>query len=407
MKPSSLLARRYLFSRKKKSVINVISWISLVGIAVGTCALIVVLGVYNGIGQLTQDLFSVFDPQLLVEPAEGKTFLTSTIDYDALQHTPGVERISQIVEENAWLTHKHNEAIVQLRGVDSNYAAITGLDTLLHEGAYYLKDDRPLAPEQRRPMYLLFGGEVWYNLGLGSYSNSSVAVHIPRRGTSLGMTMENAFNTDIAFPAGYFYIQQDIDERYVIADIDFVRSLMDYEEDEVTALAIRCSNPRQVNRVRSLLKEQLGEDFTIKDRFEQQPLYFKVFKSERLGVFLILSLIVLIATLNLIASLSLLIIDKRKDIGTLKAMGMNTQDVRRTFLKEGILIALVGVVSGLVFGFLICFLQQQFGIVKMGSNFITDSFPVAMRLIDFVATFVMVTLLSTLAIAFTVKKAKI
>ena len=413
MKTPLFIARRYLFSRKKKTVINVISWISLIGIAAGTTALIVVLSVYNGIGQLTQTLFNVFDPELIVEPAEGKTFHTSTIPYDALCHTPGVQAVSQMVEENAWITHKHNEAIVLLRGVDEHYGRMTGLDTLLYEGNYYLKDentsylsDDPDTEPSIPTAYLLFGSEVWYNLGLNSYTNSAVAVHIPRRGKSLGMTMEDAFNSGLAFVAGNFYIQQDIDSRYVVGDIDFVRTLMDYAPDEVTALAIDAEEGA-IERVKQSLQQQLGPAFTVKDRMEQQPLYYKVFKSERLGVFLVLSLIVLVATLNLIASLSLLIIDKRKDIGTLRAIGMDTADIRRTFRYEGVMISLVGVVAGLLLGFIICFVQQQFGIVKMGNNFVTDAFPVAMRAVDFVATFAMVTVLSLLAVMFTVRKARI
>lgn len=409
------IAKRYLFSRKKKTVINVISWISLIGIAAGTTALIVVLSVYNGIGQLTQTLFNVFDPELIVEPAEGKTFHTSTIPYDALCHTPEVLAVSQMVEENAWITHKHNEAIVLLRGVDEHYGPMTGLDTLLYEGSYCLKDENTSYLYDAASSdtgayipsaYLLFGSEVWYNLGLNSYTNSAVAVHIPKRGKSLGMTVDDAFNSGLAFVAGNFYIQQDIDSRYVVADIDFVRNLMDYSSDEVTALAID-TKEGAVDRVKQAIQQQLGPDFTVKDRMQQQPLYYKVFKSERLGVFLVLSLIVLVATLNLIASLSLLIIDKRKDIGTLRAMGMESGDIRRTFRCEGVMISMVGVVAGLLLGFIICFVQQHFGIVKMGNNFVTDAFPVAMRLVDFVSTFVMVTVLSLLAVLFTVRKAKI
>lgn len=404
MRTTHFIARRYLFSHKKKTVINVISWISLIGIAVGTTALIVVLSVYNGIGQLTQTLFNVFDPELVVEPAQGKTFHTDSIAYDAICRCDGVTSVSQLVEENAWITHKHNEAIVQLRGVDDRYGGMTGLDTMIYDGEYFLSDETaggtPVA-------FLLFGGEIYYNLGLGSYTNSPVAVHIPKRGSGIGFSMEDAFNSSYAYSAGSFYIQQEIDSRYVVADIDFVRQLMDYAPDEVTALAVAVDNPRHTDHVKDRLQELLGDGYTVKDRFDQQPLYYKVFKSERLGVFLILSLIVLIATLNLVASLSLLIIDKRKDIATLKSMGMERDDIRRTFFVEGVMISLVGVVAGLVVGFVVCLLQQQFGIVKMGSNFVTDAFPVAMRIIDFVATLLVVTLLSVGAVWFTVRKAKI
>ena len=218
---NSLIARRYFFSRKQKTVINVISWISLVGIAVSTTALVVVLSVYNGIGNLTQTLFNSFDPPLLVQPAKGKTFRLSESDLETLSHLGGVATVSQIVEENAWVTYRHNEAIVSLRGVDDNYPLVTGLDTLLYEGAYVLKGiGEAFVGEQAwasnavedssfdtYTYFLLFGAEVYYNLGIREVSNVPVAVHIPKRGVSLGFTMEEAFNTGYAMPGGNFYIQ--------------------------------------------------------------------------------------------------------------------------------------------------------------------------------------------------------
>ena len=184
--------------------------------------------------------------------------------------------------------------------------------------------------------------------------------------------------------------------------------LMDYTPDEVTSLSVALENEKSVKRIKQQLQTLLGEEYTVKDRFEQQPLYYKIFRSERLGVFLILSLIILIATLNLIASLSLLIIDKRKDIQTMKSMGMEDKTIRSTFFSEGMMIGVIGAVAGLVIGFVICWLQQHYGIVKMGGgNLIVNAFPVAMRLSDFVATFVMVMLLTALSVLFTVRHAKL
>lgn len=423
MKLSFLIARRYFFSRKQKTVINVISWISLIGIAVSTTALIVVLSVYNGIGLLTQGLFNSFDPPLLVQPAKGKTFHTADIDYAALQQLPGVAAVSQLVEENAWITYRHNEAIVTLRGVDAQYPKVTGLDTLLYEGTYLLCEEvATTAPagyddgasdtvEATLLHRLLLGAEVYYNLGIREASNLPLAVRIPKRGTALGMTVDEAFNTGYALPGGNFYIQQDIDNRYVVADIDFARQLNGYGDDECTALAIAldpAAKPSKVKeQVTHLLNTSAAAAFTIKDRFEQQPVYYKVFRSERLGIYLILALIVLISTLNLVASLTLLILDKRKDISTLRSLGLQGADLRRIFRIEGVLITSVGVVVGLFLGFVICFLQQQFGIVKMGDNFVVSAFPVAMRLSDFLTTFLLVMGLSSLAVLFSVRKSKI
>lgn len=393
------IAWRYLFSRKEKTVINLISWISLIGIMVSTVALIVVMSVYNGIGELTQSLFNVFDPELLIEPAEGKTFHTSSIDYNALKSTSHINCVSEIVEENAWITLRQAEAIVQLRGVDAGYGACSGLDSLIFDGEYILSDSDK--------HYLLLGWDIMLRLGVNSMTNIPLAVHIPKRGSeAMGFTLDEAFNNGYALPAGAFRIQEEIDNMYVVSDIDFVRSLMDYDNDEVTALAVSVDDSKYALSVKRELRNILGDQFRVKDRIDQKPLYYKIFHSERLGVFLILSLIVLISALNLIASLSLLIINKRKDIATFRSMGMEVSDIRRIFFKEGVLIATIGVVAGIVIGFVICVLQQHFGIVKLGGNAVVDAFPVAMRLIDFVATFIVVSLLSTFVVLFTVRRAR-
>lgn len=409
---SSLIARRYFFSRKQRTVINIISWISLIGIAVSTAALIIVLSVYNGIGQVTQTLFNSFDPELVVQPAQGKTLHLHDIDYDALCRIDGVATVSQIAEENAWMTYRHNEAIVSLRGVDGNYHLVTGLDTLLYEGIYRFTDTVAAPDDEGDTMlttvhYLLMGAEVYYNLGVRDVSNIPVAIHIPKRGVALGLTMDEAFNTGYALPGGNFYIQQDIDNRYVVTDIDFVRQLMDYADDECTTLAIALQPGARVSKVKTAVAAQLGDGYRVLDRFEQQPIYYKVFRSERLGIYLILALIVLISTLNLVASLSLLMMDKRHDIATLRSMGMPARQVRRIFRIEGVLIAAMGVAAGLLLGFVVCFVQQQWGVVKMGSNFVVNAFPVAMRGIDFLLTTAMVMALSTLAVLFAVRKSKV
>lgn len=396
---SFFIARRYLFSRKK-TVINIISWISLIGISVGTLALIVVLSVYNGIGELTKSLFNSFDPELIVEPLEGKTFRTSAIPYKEVKAMEGVRGVSEIVEENAWITYRDNESIVQLRGVDEQYSEVSGLDTMLMNNQYVLQEDGCY--------FIILGGDIYYNLGLSSMSSQPIAVHIPKRGTGISLSMEGNFNTQYAYPADLFYILQDIDQKYVVGDIEMMRKLMDYKDDEVTALAISVKNPQKLNKVKKELRELLKGSCSVKDRFEQQPLYYKIFRSEKFGIYLILSLIVLIATLNLVSSLSLLIIDKQRNIRTLRSMGMEDVQIREVFFMEGVLIAGIGAFMGLVMGFFICFLQQEFGIVKMGDgNFVTPVFPVAMKAMDFISTFVLVVTLSIGSVFFATRRVKL
>lgn len=404
-----LIAVRYLFSRKQRSVVNVISWISLVGLMVSTMALIVVLSVYNGIGDVTKSLFNTFDPELVIEPAEGRTFHTSDIDMGALTRTEGVERVARIVTETAWVTYGQNQAIVKLRGVDTNYAALTGIDTLLALGEYRLTAEGTTT--------LVVGGQIFHDLAMRLPSAIPAAVHIPKRGTtSLGLTMDQAFNIGYAYPVGNFFIQQDIDRQYVLTDIAFVQRLMNYAPDECTSLALKLAPGADVDEVKRSLTpaplQKRGESpapaLVVKDRHDQQPLYYKIYRTERLGIYLVLSLIVLISTLSLVASLSLLIINKRDDIFILRSMGMERRTIRRAFLAEGLLICAMAVVLGLVLGFVVCWLQQTFGIIRMGDgNFVVSAFPVSMRAVDFLATFLLVMAISTLSVALTVRRARV
>lgn len=404
-----LIAVRYLFSRKQRSVVNVISWISLVGLMVSTMALIVVLSVYNGIGDVTKSLFNTFDPELVIEPAEGRTFHTSDIDMSALMKTEGVARVARIVTETAWMTYGQNQAIVKLRGVDTNYAALTGIDTLLALGEYRLTAEGTTT--------LVVGGQIFHDLAMRLPSAIPAAVHIPKRGTtSLGLTMDQAFNIGYAYPVGNFFIQQDIDRQYVLTDIAFVQRLMNYAPDECTSLALKLAPGADVEKVKRSLTpaplQKRGESpapaLVVKDRHDQQPLYYKIYRTERLGIYLVLSLIVLISTLSLVASLSLLIINKRDDIFILRSMGMERRTIRRAFLAEGLLICAMAVVLGLVLGFVVCWLQQTFGIIRMGDgNFVVSAFPVSMRAVDFLATFLLVMAISTLSVALTVRRARV
>ncbi len=437
MKLESLIAVRYLFARGQKSVVHAISWISLGGLLVSTAALIIVLSVYNGIGELTKSLFNTFDPELIIEPAEGKTLHAGDID---LSNVDGVECVSQIVSEAAWITYGEQQAIVTLRGVDSNYAAITGIDTLLNDGEYFLSSEfrtrsselsgcgsnnsELRTPNYELIHYLVVGGDIYYRLAMRLHSNMPAVLHIPKRGTtSMGFTIDDAFNVAYAYPVGNFFIQQDLDSRYVLCDAQLVRQLMNYAPDECTALALKLtpgSNPKKVKK--EIIESQFtnhksqftpsdsqftihNSQFTIKDRYDQQPLYFKIFRSERLGIYMILSLIVLISTLSLVSSLSLLIISKRRDIFVLRSMGMRDVQLRRAFFAEGMLICLAAVVSGLIIGFTVCWLQQRFGIIRMGDgNFVVSAFPVAMRAVDFLYTFLLVMTLSSLSVALTVTR---
>ncbi|KWW30187.1 MAG: lipoprotein-releasing system permease protein [bacterium P3] len=402
-----LIAWRYFFARRHKSVVNIISRISLGGITVCAFSLIVVLSVYNGIGDLTQRLFNVFDPELLIDAAEGKSFRCDKKTLAQLRTTDGVAEVSQLVEEKAWATYRGQQAIVQLRGIDGSYIRQTGLDTLLADGAWMVgqKDSGGIE-------HIVLGGEIYYRLGISPYSNAPIQLFIPRRGTGIGTTMDEAFNSSAVYPSGYFVIQQDIDSRYAVCDISLIRRLLDYDDDVCTALSVSLTSRASVRQVRQTLLDKLGQaypdiTFRCRDRMEQQPLYYKVFRSERLAIYIILSLITLVASLTLVASMRLLVIDKRDDSATLRALGLTEHAIRQVYVWQGAMITAAGCVTGLLLGFAVCLLQQRFGIVKMGENFVTTSFPVAMRGIDFLSVFLIVMAIGGLAVITTVRRTSV
>lgn len=412
MRLEGLIAARYLFGRRQKSVVSIISWISVVGLLVSTAALIVVLSVYNGIGNLTRQLFATFDAELVVEPATGKTFDLASMPalQEVLQANADVAVVSQVVDEMAWITYGANQAIVSLRGVDQHYHKAVGIDTMIFEGSYQL--DTPPASTADGYHTLVVGGEIYYQLGMRLHQNHPATLLIPRRGTTqIGHTIDQAFRTAYAYPTAYFFIQNDIDQQYVLTDADLVRSLLGYSPTECTSLALQLQQSANTTRCKKRLQAAISSanlPLVVKDRTDQQPLYFKIFRTERLGIYLILSLIVLISTLSLVASLSLLIINKEADIFTLRSMGFTRARVRRTFVCEGMLIAAVATLGGLLIGFVVCYLQQRFGIIRMGDgNFVVQAFPVAMRPIDFLITFLLVLGLSGIAVSLTVNRSRI
>ncbi len=404
MRIEGLIAVRYLFSRKQRSVVNVISWISLVGLMVSTTALIVVLSVFNGIGDITKQLFGTFDPELSIETTQGKTFHAADIDLTQLRAIEDVDKVSCLVSEVAWVTNGSNQAIVKLRGVDDQYPAVTGIDTLIHRGQYMLGD--------RNAFFLVVGEQIFHDLAMTLPAATPAAIHIPKRGTTnIGHTTDEAFNIAYAYPVATFLIQQDIDRQYVIADIDLVRQLMRYDPDECTSLAVKLKPGADLDKVKQSIRHHLSAStntLIVKDRYDQQPLYFKIYRTERLGIYLVLSLIILISTLSLVASLSLLILNKRDDIFILRSMGMERRSIRHAFLLEGLLICASAVIAGLLLGFTVCFLQQRFGIIGMGDgNFVVPAFPVAMRAVDFLITFLLVMAISSLSVSLTVRRAKL
>jgi lipoprotein-releasing system permease protein len=391
------IARRYLVSKKSHNIINIISGISVVGVAIGTMALIIVLSVFNGFDKLVVSLFSSFNPSIQITPGHGKTFDLKTFPLAQLQKIPGVLHITEVIEEDALLKYKDNQSIVTLKGVSDAFMQMSGLDTMMVEGNFMLEDgDKDYA-------LLGYGVAGTLNANLQDYINP-ITVYVPRRDASFSGGFENAFNTEIIFPSGFFQVQYEYDVKYAILPLRFVKKLLDYGEER-TSLEIDLAKDADGSEVQSAIKTLLGNQFTIKNRYQQQEILYKIMVSEKNYIFMILTLILIIATFNVIGTLTMLILDKKKDIAVLRSLGAGPNLIRRIFLFEGVLISLIGAVLGLTLGAFVCWVQIRFGLVRLGSadsSFVVSAYPVVMKAADFLIIFFTVMLIGILSAVYPV-----
>lgn len=371
------IARRYLFSKKSNNVINIISKIAIVGVTVGSMALVIVLSVFNGFEDLVVSLFNSFNPDLQIQAKQGKTFNISDIPLDEMKKIPGLVHICEVVEENALIRYKDKQYIATIKGVGDNYQAMSGTDTMIIDGEFMLR-------ENNSPRAIV-GAGIAYSLGLNitDYSNP-LSIYVPnRKAKNVSINPEQAFNIRYVNPSGVFSIQQEFDLKYLIVPLDFARALMEYDK-QTTALEIGLAAEADNDEVKQALGKLLGDGFVIKNRYQQQELLYKIMKSEKWFIVLILSFILLIATFNIIGSLSMLIIEKKKDITIIWSMGANLKTIKRVFLLVGVFISTIGATLGILLGTLICWLQQSFGIIKLqaGNSFVVTAYPVKIEILD-------------------------
>jgi lipoprotein-releasing system permease protein len=376
VKLSLYIAKRYLLAKKSRNAINIISGVSVAGVAVGTMALIIILSVFNGLETMVRSIFNTFDPDIRITAAEGKTFIADTSRLKLLADVEGVSCYSLAIEENALLKYGDRQYIATIKGVDDNYAMVTDIDSTMWEGEFTLTSDRG------RP-YAIPGVGVAQYLGIRVNFITPLNIYVPRKaGTS--MNAENAFMKKYIFPSGIFQIEKDYDSKYVYIPIEFARELTEIEEG-VTSVEIKFKENADEGSVQKKIKKIFGKGFLVQNRYEQQEIFYKVMRSERLAIFFILTLILTIASFNIIGSLTMLIIEKERDIEILKSLGANDDLIRKIFIFEGWLISIIGAVTGIILGFIICWLQQTFGIVKLQSDtLIMDAYPVVMKAKDFI-----------------------
>ena len=377
MRLSLYIAKRYLFAKKSRNAINVISGISAAGVTIGTMVLIIVLSVFNGLEDMVNSLFSTFDPDLEVRISRGKVFVPTLDQLKALDEIEGIAVYSPVLEENALLHYDEKQYIATVKGVNENYPDITGLDSVMWDGSFLLKE------RNGRP-YAVVGLGVANNLGIGLSFISPLIIYVPER-VGRVTNPADAFVRKVIFPSGIFSIEQEYDSRYVYVPIDVMRELLMYN-DEISSLEIKFTEGTKAEDVQPAVEKLFGPAYTIKNKYQQQEIFYKVMKSERLAIFFILTFILIIASFNIIGSLTMLIIEKERDISVLRNLGADNKLIKKIFIFEGWMISILGAVTGLLLGFIICWLQQKYGLVKLqGETLIMDAYPVTMNVIDFLA----------------------
>lgn len=370
-----LFSRRYLFAKRSTNAINVITGISVLGVAIGTAALILVLSVFNGFEDLLANLFGHFNPELKITPAKGKTFEVDSLVLVQLRTVPGVEIVSETLEEIAFFEHNGSQDFGVLKGVDSLFARVNGIDSdsTMREGQYLLED------EGRN--YLVLGAGVCNKLSVNvSNPLSVVTVYMPEQQTGV---LDKPFKTRQAAPVGTFAIQQEFDNEYALTNLAFVRELLEASNRTVSALEIKCAPGANMLQIKSQARALLGEGFTMKDRYEQNEAFFKVMQLEKWMGFAITSLMLLLMAFNTVGALWMIVLDKQRDISTLKSMGATDGMVYRIFLFEGSLLTLLGMGIGLILAIALYFAQKNYGIVSIPEGFLVESYPISMRASDF------------------------
>ena len=383
------IAKRYLFSKKSHSAINIISAISAAGVCVGTLALICVLSVFNGFESLITNMFSSFDPDLKISLVQGKTFEANSSDFAEVRKMKSVAYFTEIVEENALLRFKEKQMPATVKGVDDHFQKMTKIDSILYDGEFKLYD----GAFQR----VVPGVGVASILGLGVHFIDPLYIYAPKRTAKINILRpESSFNQQGAFVAGIFSVKQlQYDDHYVLVSIDLARDLFEYGPSTVSSVELKLTKSVHIAQEQAAIQKQLGDRFIVKNRYEQQESFFKIMKIEKWITYLILCFILLIASFNIIGSLSMLIIDKKADIQTLRSLGANERLIKQIFLFEGWMISFVGAMAGILMGTGICLLQEYFGFLKLGTGYLVDAYPVVVKLSD-----TLLVLLTVLAMGF-------
>ena len=382
------IARRYLFSKKKHNAINIISGISVCGVALATLALVCTLSVFNGFQDMVAGFFTAFDPELKITIREGKVFEPQGAAFQEVRSLPEIGVWTETLEENAMVQYKDRQAMAIIKGVEDNFEELTSIDSLLYgAGEFFL--------HYFFVYFGVLGVELISELGTGLQFVDPLQVYAPKRNVRVNMANPSAsFNRDYLFSPGVVFVvnQQKYDARYILTSLSFARNLFNYDT-EVSAVELKLKPGADVTAVQRKITRILGDEFVVLDRYEQQADVFRIMEIEKFISYLFLTFILAIACFNVIGSLSMLILDKREDVETLRNLGADDRLIARIFLFEGRLISLFGALSGIVLGLLLCYIQQRFGIISLGGgngSFIVDAYPVSVHVTDVVLIFITV-----------------
>lgn len=390
MRYAFFIAKRYLFSQKRRSIVHIISLVSLLGVVIGTAALVVVLSVFNGLENLVLGYMNSFKPDLEISVAKGKTFDETTFPLADIQQMEGVETVAREVDDIALATHENRQHIITLIGVDENYIKVSRLDTTLVQGEFRLS--------QGAFSYIVAGIGVASILNIGIPSFEPVVLYYPRRSTKNLNNPTNAFAKKNISVAGITQIHPEYDSRVVFAPLDMVRELMEYEH-ELTKVCVKINPNASAEEVQTHIQQRLGNSFVVKNRYQQQESIYKMMKSEKLVIYLILTLILAVAMFNIITTLMMLVAEKRADMRILSQMGADKVFIKRIFFLQGIIITAVGGLVGIAVGVVVCLLQKYLHLVVMNPMAIDELryYPVDIHLTDILLVAAIVALMGLIA----------
>ena len=396
-------ARRYLFSKKSHSVINIVSGVSAFSVAIPVMAMVILLSVFNGFEGLIKSMYRSFDPDIRITPVRGKVFPIDSLPRERFLAIDGVRDAAYALEDNAVFEYRDRQAFGTMCGVDSLYRQVVPLDSLRTEGVFQLQfGDFPEA---------YVGQDMAYALGIRVNLNSPISVYVPRRGRVSPLLPYSFYKKQNIFPSGVFALEAEVDGKYVIVPLHFAQELLDYP-GQASSVAIRLEADASPQRVQQQIGQWLGDDYKIQSRYQQKESFYRIMMYEKWGIYFIILLVLVIASFSLIGSLVMLIIEKRKDSQTLVTMGADTKLLRKIFVAEGMLIYLIGAGGGLLLGVALALAQQHFGFLKLsGETFLIDAYPVEVHPSDLawvIVTFVSVSyLISVLTVRAMIPKKEI